>query len=159
MELPQNTAEFDAWAREAQVPGNEVDLNRAQAYVHYTTLLPAEARSPLMAHTLTSWRLPSWLPVDRQSARGICRMRQPDWLEQPQPDNTPEHWAQYMHRHLHQWRSYPGLVLNGNQVSLPHIRGFLLIRQQITPGLSQRQKAGLYAQIAEVLVSSGLYHQ
>ena len=138
------------------MPGNEVDLNRAQVYVRYINLLPAEARSPLMAHALTTWRLPSWLPADRQSARGIHQMRQPDQLEQPRPDDTPELWIQYMHQHLYQWRSYPGLVLNGNQVSLPRIRGFLLIQQQIPPGLSQRQKAGLYAQIAEVLASLGL---
>ena len=64
-----------------------------------------------------------------------------------------------MHWHLYQWQTHPGLVLDQFKVSLPHVRGLLLTRQMIPSSLSQRQKAGLYIRIAEVLVMPGLYRQ
>ena len=62
-----------------------------------------------------------------------------------------------MHRHLYQWQAHPGLILNQHGVSLLHLRGFLLLHQQIPSGLTQRQKAGLHVWIIEVLTIPSLY--
>ena len=63
--IPQNTEEFDHWARAAHTPDNYADLQRAHDYVHYINEVPPVARSPLMIHALASWRLPSWLPEEQ----------------------------------------------------------------------------------------------
>ena len=111
-----------------------------------------------MNHALANWRLPSWLPKDQQSARGICRLKNPNYLEQLELHDTPKWWAQYMHQHLYQWQTSPSTLLDAQRVSLPHVRGQLLTCQQIPSGLSQRQKFGLYIRLMEVFVLPGLYH-
>ena len=72
--------------------------------------------------------------------------------------NSAELWAQFMHHHRYQWQATPGILLDQHKVSLPHVRGNLLIQQQVPSGLSQRQKFGLFLCLAEVFVLPGLYH-
>jgi hypothetical protein len=50
-------------------------------------------------------------------------------------------------------------MMDNHRVSLPHIRGQLLTRQQVPSGLSQRQKFGLYIRLMEVFAMPGLYRQ
>ena len=89
--------------------------------------------------------------------RGLCCMKEPDCLEQPWVTDSSEMWVQFMHWHLYQWQAHPGLILNQCGVSLLHLKGFLLLHQQIPSGLTQRQKAGLHIWIIEVLIIPGLY--
>jgi hypothetical protein len=112
-----------------------------------------------MNHALASWRLPSWLPEEQQSAHGVHQMRDPNHLEQPSVTDSPKLWAQFMHWHQYQWQAIPSIMLDQFQVSLPHVRGHLLTCQQIPPGLTQRQKFGLYLHLVEVFALPGLYCQ
>src|SRR6202789_3911265 len=66
---------------------------------------------------------------------------------------------QFMHRHLYQWQNHPGTLLDEQRVSLPHIRGRLLLCQQIPPGLSPEVKLQLYLRMTEVIATPGLYRQ
>jgi hypothetical protein len=61
-------------------------------------------------------------------------------MSQPSINDMAEAWAQFMHCQLFQYRNVPGLILNQQRVSLPHVRGMLLMRQQVPLGLSQKQK-------------------
>jgi hypothetical protein len=157
--IPQNTEEFDTWARSAHIAGNYQMLQRVHEYVRYVNEITPGARSPLMNHVLANWRLPSWLPEEQQSARGLRRLKDPHHLEQPGLTDTPERWAQFMHRHLYQWQHSPGTLLDHHRVSLPHVRGQLLTRQQVPSGLTQRQMFGLYIRLMEVFALPGLYRQ
>jgi len=157
--IPQNAEEFDIWARSAHIAGNYQMLHRVREYVRYANEIASGARSPLMNHALANWRLPSWLPEEQQSARGLRRLKDPNRLEQPGLTDPPERWAQFMHRHLYQWQNSPGALMDSHRVSLPHVRGQLLTRQQVPSGLSQRQKFGLYLRLMEVFAMPGLYRQ
>jgi hypothetical protein len=157
--IPQNTEEFDAWSRSAHTSGNYPMLERMREYMRFVNDTPAGARTPLMSYALANWRLPSWLPVEMQSARGLRRLNDPNRLEQPSLLDSAEAWAQFMHRHLYQWRHHPGTLLDEKRVSLPHVRGQLLLRQQIPSGLSPEAKSLLHLRIAEVLSTPGLYRQ
>jgi hypothetical protein len=99
--IPQNTEEFDTWARSAHIAGNYQTLQQVHEYMRYINKITPEARSPLMNHVLASWRLPSWLPEEQQLAQGLCRLKDPHCLEQPGLTNTPECWVQFMHQYLY----------------------------------------------------------
>jgi hypothetical protein len=64
--IPQNTEEFDTWAQSVHIASNYQMLQRVHEYMHYVNEITPGARSPLMNHVLTSWRLPSWLPEEQQ---------------------------------------------------------------------------------------------
>lgn len=64
-----------------------------------------------------------------------------------------------MHCQLYQYQNAAGLILDQQWVSLPHIRGMLLMRQQAPAGLFQKQKHRLYLYLAEVFSTPGLYQQ
>jgi hypothetical protein len=156
---PQDPAEFDLWAAAAQTEGNEVDLQRVQLFVCLASLTPPDVHTPLMSHAISTWQLPKWLPVERQSSQGIRQMQNPDRVAQPPIHKSAEAWAQFMHRQLYQYQNAAGLILDQHQVSLPHVRGMLLMHQQVPAGLSQKQKHGLYLHLAEVFTTPGLYRQ
>lgn len=156
---PWDPPEFNLWAATAQMEGNEVDLQRAQSYVHLASLTPPDACTPLMSHAISIWQLPKWLPVERQLSRGIRRMQNPDWMAQPPIHESTKAWAQFMHCQLYQYQNAAGLIMDRHRVSLPHIRSMLLMRQQVPTGLSQKQKHGLYLHLAEVFTTPSLYRR
>ena len=55
--IPQNTEEFNHWARAAHTSDNYPDLQQACKYIRYINEVPLAAKSPLMIHALASWRL------------------------------------------------------------------------------------------------------
>jgi hypothetical protein len=112
-----------------------------------------------MSHTIATWRLSRWLPPDRQSAKGIRRLQDPDRMPQPPVNDTAEAWSRFMHCQLFQFRNAPGLILDQLQVSLPHVRGMLLMKQQIPAGLPQKQKQLLQLHLVEVFCTPGLYRR
>ena len=96
---------------------------------------------------------PSWKTIDER-APSYERTRS---LGTTPSDRLSWNVGAIMHQHLYQWQAHPGLILDRHRVSLLHLRGFLLLHQQIPSGLTQRQKAGLHVWIIEVLVIPGLY--
>jgi hypothetical protein len=157
LDMPRSTAEFDSWAMGAQQEGNELDLRQAQKYVRLASLTNPVDRTPLMSHAIATWRLPRWLPPDRQSAKGIQHLQDPDRMPQPPVNDTAEAWSRFMHCQLFQFRNAPRLILDATQVSLPHVRGMLLMKQQIPAGLPQKQKQILQLHLVEVFCTPGLY--
>jgi hypothetical protein len=69
--IPQNTEEFDNWSRMAHTSGNYPMLERMCEYMQFVNDTPSGAQTPLMTYALAYWRLPGWLPVQMQSARGL----------------------------------------------------------------------------------------
>jgi hypothetical protein len=63
--IPQNAEEFDIWAWSVHIAGNYQTLHRVCKYMRYVNEIAPGARSPLMNHVLTSWRLPSWLSEEQ----------------------------------------------------------------------------------------------
>jgi hypothetical protein len=69
--ISQNTEEFDNWAQSAHIASNFMMLQQVHKYVCYVNEIAPGARSPLMNHVLTNWRLSSWIPEEQQSAQGL----------------------------------------------------------------------------------------
>ena len=65
--IPQNTEEFDAWSRMAHTSGNYPMFERMREFMRFVNDTPPGARTPLMIYALAHWRLPGWLPAERQS--------------------------------------------------------------------------------------------
>jgi hypothetical protein len=80
--IPQNTEEFDAWSQMAHTSGNYPMFEQMCEFMHFVNDMPPGAQTPLMIYALAHWRLPSWLPAERQLVHSLHQINDPHHLEQ-----------------------------------------------------------------------------